>query len=100
MFEIATRAFAVSVRLVALAIDATMPTVLPEVFPIQLPTVNSETKDVPTPDTALLFVAQVIVPVNATLGKLVVKCIGLSVVAILILSVAIFDDDCADPFAV
>jgi hypothetical protein len=70
--DIATAALAVNVRLVLLAIDFTMPTVLPAVFPIQAPTFNCDKNNVPDPVTTLLFVAQVTVPVNATLGKLVV----------------------------
>jgi hypothetical protein len=45
-------------------------------------------------------VLQVTVPVNATFGKLLVKCIGELVVAILTLSVAIFADAFAEPLAV
>jgi len=43
------------------AIDCTIPTVLPEVFPIQAPIFNCDKNVVPDPVTTLLFVAQVTV---------------------------------------
>jgi hypothetical protein len=51
---------------------------------------------VPEPTTVGLLVLHVTVPVIATLGKLVVYCIATLLVAILILSVAIFADAEAD----
>jgi hypothetical protein len=70
------------------------------VFPIQAPIFNSETNVVPEPVITALPVLHVTVPVKATFGKLLVKCIGELVVAILTLSVAIFADSFADPLAV
>jgi hypothetical protein len=61
---------------------------------------SSETNSVPEPVITALPVLQVTVPVKATFGKLLVKCIGELVVAILTLSVAIIADAFALPLAV
>jgi len=89
---IANAELAVNVRLVLLAIAFTIPAVLPDVLPIQAPMFNCDKKAVPEPVTVALLVAAVTVPVNATLGKLVVYWIGLLVVAICTLSVAMLPD--------